>query len=51
LRLAHICDPSTQEAETGGSQVLCQSENHSEILSWEKKKRRSQAWVTWEGDI
>jgi hypothetical protein len=37
--VAHACDPSTQEAEAGGSQVQIQPWLHSEILSQKSKHK------------
>jgi hypothetical protein len=40
---AHICNPSTQEAEAGKSQVSGQPGLHSENQSGKKKKKKSWA--------
>lgn len=43
---AQACNPSTRDAEAGGSlQVQCQPELHRETLSQEdKKKTKKQRW-------
>jgi hypothetical protein len=38
--VVHVCNPSIQGAEAGGSRVLCQTGLHKKTLSQKKKKKK-----------
>jgi hypothetical protein len=48
IMVIHVCNPSSQEAEAGGSQVLALPGLHDEILSqkagWGRKIAKREWW-------